>query len=130
MITDFQTFVRVAGLEDGWTGHIQDEVNGDGFVYTVVVDDGNRFWVVKGRSVANRIGYLILDKDIDMPESGLVAETKVDQGFISRVIDERTPLGKFYCYDKGVFIGVDNTTGDAWTEEFDSLEECQEWLGI
>ena len=43
------------------------------------------------------------------------------------------PLGLFYCTDRGkdgntVYIGVDNSSGDLWVEEFKSLGACKRWL--
>lgn len=46
----------------------------------------------------------------------------------SVVIDTREPLGLFYLLDDGVHIGIDNSTGDAWTEEFPNLHQCKKWL--
>jgi hypothetical protein len=34
----------------------------------------------------------------------------------------------FYLYDKGHWIGIDNSTGDAWTEEFLIKASCLKWL--
>jgi len=49
-----------------------------------------------------------------------------------RIIENREPKGLFFCRvqeGKGKpFIGIDNTTGDAWTEEFSSAPECLRWL--
>ena len=39
-----------------------------------------------------------------------------------------TPLGYFYTKEGDTFVGIDNSTGDAWTEEFHSLRECTDWL--
>lgn len=63
------------------------------------------------------------------------------------IIETRKPLGLFYTHttkdpvdyvddagahrfkgDEDLFIGIDNSTGDAWTEEFDNLEQCLNWL--
>ena len=38
------------------------------------------------------------------------------------------PLGLFYHRDGNLFVGIDNRTGEAWVEEFASLEECIAWL--
>lgn len=38
------------------------------------------------------------------------------------------PLGRFYLEDSGKIIGVDNSDGHAWTEEFDDFESCERWL--
>ncbi len=41
---------------------------------------------------------------------------------------EYAPLGKFYLIEDGKYVGIDNSTGDAWTEDFDTLCECIIWL--
>ncbi|VEU83139.1 hypothetical protein [Acholeplasma hippikon] len=38
------------------------------------------------------------------------------------------PIGKFYARDGKGYVACDNTTGDAWTEFFDSREEAIKWL--
>jgi len=54
---------------------------------------------------------------------------KVTAEAMDRIIETRQPLGLFYrrvghrCY-----VGVDNSTGDAWTEEFRSRRRCLRWL--
>ncbi|WP_407478443.1 hypothetical protein [Elizabethkingia anophelis] len=66
---------------------------------------------------------------------------------INEIIENRIPIGKFYCHttkdpvqyvkdsgahdfleDEDLFIAVDNSTGDAWTEEFDDLYKMKSWL--
>ena len=44
------------------------------------------------------------------------------------IIDSRQPMGFFYVLDAGVYVGIDNSTGNAWTEEFQSLRKCKKWL--
>lgn len=44
------------------------------------------------------------------------------------IIKKRTPRGFFWTLDNGIYVGIDNTTGDAWTEDFPSLEMCLSWL--
>lgn len=44
------------------------------------------------------------------------------------IIETREPKGKFICVDGNIYIGCDNETGDAWTEDFTSREECEKWL--
>lgn len=46
----------------------------------------------------------------------------------SEIICTRQPLGLFYLLDNGVYVGIDNSTGDAWTEEFSNLRQCEKWL--
>ena len=39
------------------------------------------------------------------------------------------PTGRFYYREKdGTYVGIDNSTGDAWTEEFTSKRKCIRWL--
>lgn len=47
---------------------------------------------------------------------------------ISQVIETRLPLGLFYCKEGDLFVGVDNSYGDAWTEDFKTLSACKKWL--
>lgn len=44
------------------------------------------------------------------------------------MIDTRKPLGLFYVLKDGVYIGIDNSHGHAWTEEFLNLCQCKRWL--
>lgn len=44
------------------------------------------------------------------------------------IIDKREPHGLFYLEEDGVFVGIDNSTGDAWIEEFPDMTECLLWL--
>lgn len=45
-----------------------------------------------------------------------------------KVIAGRGRRGLFWTWGNGKYIGIDNSTGDAWTEEFDTLDECKQWL--
>lgn len=45
-----------------------------------------------------------------------------------RIIEKRRPIGLFYQIDGNTYVGIDNSTGDAWVEEFPTLEECKNWL--
>lgn len=44
------------------------------------------------------------------------------------VIETREPQGLFYVLDNDTHVAIDNTTGEAWTEEFTSQTEAQVWL--
>lgn len=46
----------------------------------------------------------------------------------SVVIETRRPIGLFYVYENSVYVGIDNSAGHAWVEEFSSLRKCKEWL--
>lgn len=49
---------------------------------------------------------------------------------LNEIIESRQPAGVFYANDNGIYIGVDNRTGDAWTEDFHTKNECLLWLGL
>ncbi|QTL51182.1 MULTISPECIES: hypothetical protein [Priestia] len=44
------------------------------------------------------------------------------------IIDTRFPRDLFLEPSGGCWIGIDNSTGEARTEEFNSLRECVAWL--
>ncbi len=46
----------------------------------------------------------------------------------AKITIEREPRGLFYQQDGDIYVGIDNTTGEAWTEDFESLDECLAWL--
>lgn len=45
-----------------------------------------------------------------------------------KVIDNRKLIGRFLILEDNGFTGIDNETGDAWTESFKSLNGCLRWL--
>jgi hypothetical protein len=45
------------------------------------------------------------------------------------IIDTRVPFGLFCVLKDGVYVGIDNSNGHAWTEAFSTLRECRRWLG-
>lgn len=47
---------------------------------------------------------------------------------MARVIDTREPRGLFYRIEGRTIIGVDNTTGNAWTEDFRDFETFMLWI--
>ena len=53
---------------------------------------------------------------------------KVSGKELDSIIDRREPAGRFYCKEGRVWVAVDNSTGDAWTEEFPSLAAAMAWL--
>lgn len=40
----------------------------------------------------------------------------------------RERIGLFYAKDGKWWTGVDNSTGEAWTERFDTEQEAKDWL--
>ena len=47
---------------------------------------------------------------------------------LAYIIEERKPLGLFYSKEGETFIAVDNSNGEAWTEEFETKEDCIDFL--
>ena len=67
------------------------------------------------------------------PNCGVVHEDYrwfkyVSQQEASAIIEHRGPRGLFVLETGVEYIGIDNSTGDAWTEEFPDLTECMMWL--
>lgn len=60
----------------------------------------------------------------------------VGQKFINKLLETQdkngryAPIGLYFTYDEksNKYIGCDNSTGDAWVEEFDKLADCIVWL--
>ena len=52
---------------------------------------------------------------------------RVCQEFANQIIETRQPIGYFYTFAAGIYTGIDNGTGDAWTEDFNSCEECMDY---
>lgn len=48
----------------------------------------------------------------------------------SYIGNDYEPNGYFYRYDEksNKYVGIDNSDYNAWTEEFDTLKECIDWL--
>lgn len=45
------------------------------------------------------------------------------------IINKRKPIGLFLSGSfRDGYTGIDNCTGDAWTEEFQCLHSCVDWL--
>ena len=44
------------------------------------------------------------------------------------VIDFRVPLGLYLTKEGHKWVAVDNSTGDAWTEEFPRKRQAVRWL--
>lgn len=53
---------------------------------------------------------------------------KVTREEASSIIESEMPLGLFWLEDNGIYVAIDNSTGDAWTEDFSSKEECFKYL--
>lgn len=52
----------------------------------------------------------------------------VGQEEATEILEHRGRCGLFVQEDGGTYIGIDNSTGDAWTEDFPDPLECLMWL--
>ena len=53
---------------------------------------------------------------------------RVSSTFLGWVIEHRIPSGLFLTKEGRKWVAVDNTTGDAWTEEFSRKRQAVRWL--
>ena len=53
---------------------------------------------------------------------------RVSPEMMMSVIDLRIPSGLFLTKEGQKWVAVDNTTGDAWTEEFSQKRQAIRWL--
>lgn len=53
---------------------------------------------------------------------------RVSSELLGRVIEHRTPCGLFLMKEGRIWVAVDNSTGDAWTEEFSRKRQAVRWL--
>ena len=53
---------------------------------------------------------------------------RVSSELLGRVIEHRTPCGLFLTKEHHTWVAVDNTTRDAWTEEFHWKCQAIRWL--
>lgn len=53
---------------------------------------------------------------------------RISQEESEEIILTYKPRGLFYFEEDKVWIGIDNSTGDAFVEEFESKEQCIRWL--
>lgn len=56
------------------------------------------------------------------------AVQRVRPKFLGQIIEHRNPCGLFLTKKGHKWVAVDNTTGDAWTEEFHRKRQAIRWL--
>lgn len=78
-------------------------------------------------SLYNKWFELADDNEIINYEKDYVVKI-ISQEEMNNVIETRSPLGKFILIDGDKYVACDNSTGDAWTEDFKSLAEANHWL--
>ena len=45
-----------------------------------------------------------------------------------RIIEARKPTGKFMTINNSMIVAIDNTSGDAWTEDFNNFLVAYKWI--
>ncbi len=53
---------------------------------------------------------------------------RVSPEFLGKVIENRIPCGHFLAKEGRNWVAVDNSTCDAWTEEFSHKRQAIRWL--
>ena len=53
---------------------------------------------------------------------------RVNPAILGQVIEHRTPCGLFLAKEGQKWVAVDNSTFDAWTEEFSRKRQAIRWL--
>lgn len=46
----------------------------------------------------------------------------------SDIEGEYRPIGRFICKEGNVYVGIDNSRGCCWVEEFNTKKQCKRWL--
>ena len=46
----------------------------------------------------------------------------------NEIVETKEPRGLFYTEEGDQYIGLNNTTGEAFAKDFNTLEECTQWL--
>jgi phosphoribosylaminoimidazole (AIR) synthetase len=56
--------------------------------------------------------------------------TRIEKDYATAVIEHpRIATQKaLYVIEECLYVGIDNSTGDAWVEEFRRLSDCLRWL--
>lgn len=121
------------------------------FSLGVHMDTGNRYMTWERHGTAFTDGHPFVDRflaekdlikramavirSIDRKQNELRHQaTELTQEEVHALLDsgeetgEYSPRGYFYTKEGDTFVAIDNSTGDAWTEEFQSLKECTDWL--
>lgn len=55
-------------------------------------------------------------------------EKEITQEQAIEIIETRLPLGRFYHKSENGYVAIDNTDGQAWTEDFLTFEQCIRYL--
>lgn len=53
---------------------------------------------------------------------------RINSSDVRNIVDSQIPKGLFLCHEKNWWVAVDNSTCDAWTEEFSEKRKAIRWL--
>ena len=91
--------------------------------FKTLVEDADEIWWMLLRLSAT------LEKMTDDSWYQVIDKRKADA--IIKTLDKHAfaePVGRFIYQNYGLFVGIDNSGGDAWVEEFQTEAECLLWL--
>lgn len=71
---------------------------------------------------------MLLGRDIIIKFINRTKIKRVSPKFLCEVIENRTPCGLFLAKEGRKWVAVDNSTFDAWTEEFTHKRKAIRWL--
>src|SRR5699024_4394092 len=82
----------------------------------------------QAKSLENRKDLFLQAIQDRKDTSELIEVNHEAMDYIIENMEEEHTKGLFYRVDGDVVIGVDNSTNEAWSEEFDHLVMCKTWL--
>jgi len=53
---------------------------------------------------------------------------EIDVDYAREIIEEREPIGLYYYDDNGEIMALDNSSGNAWVESFETTEAAIKYL--
>ena len=126
------------GLNSGMTGIIVGvNIEGEDFetsYFEIEIEGKGTFEAISGyHLIPLTMNYQLLDT---MDKSQQIKEVtkNTDIKIITKtetydIIESRERVGTFLLFeDNGTYTGIDNSTKDAWTENFNKISECINWL--
>lgn len=79
------------------------------------------------KQIISKLDFNDIKDRIEYSDKNLLPK-QVEKSDIIEIIEKRDRIGLFYCKDGDFWVGVDNTSGDAWTEDFNTEKDCIKWL--
>lgn len=103
------------------------------------ISDGQKRWVYlvtgekilyidKFRDLGEHEVIIYKPKKIELLNSYNKNYKEIDNKTSHEIIETYKPLGKFWTKQNGKYVAIDNSTGEAWVEDFKTFEECIKYL--